>query len=187
MLINLTPHPMHIYPVNTPDRIEPGTVAATQVIYPSTDYPTVRLGQTLLGEETLGDGMIVTRIAFGEATHLTPAPSSPIGALPDPADNTWYIVSTPVALASPHRSDLLVPYGHVRDLDGNVIGSRGFARPCTRLWTTSAPNDLRAKLVALHRRFATVLDEEVTDRRLFLDELLSRLLDLALSESEVAT
>jgi ADP-ribose pyrophosphatase len=123
MLINLCPHAMHIYPANTPDRIEAGTVTPEFVIYPATGRAAARLGQTNLGPGHTDarilalSGITTTRVAF----HAE--------ALPEPATDTWYIVSTPVAQAHPDRTDLLVPYGHVRDLHGNVIGSRGFARP----------------------------------------------------------
>jgi hypothetical protein len=187
---------MHIYPVNTPDRIEPGTVAATQVIYPSTDYPTVRLGQTVLGEDNLGDGIIVTRIAFGEPTHLTPSTTDTAGVLPQPADNTWYIVSTPVALASPHRTDLLVPYGFIRDLDGNVLGSRGFARPYRGRKAKDALDALRARrdlascrtqLFAVAVTYLACLEDENAARGFLLETLIYRLLELATPSPEVRT
>ncbi|MEH1124448.1 hypothetical protein [Micromonospora sp. CPCC 206061] len=121
MLVNLTPHAMHIYPVRTPARITPGSTAPVRVIAPCTDYPPARLGETILGFDNYVDTDIpVYRIRFG-GDNSSPLPAATAG--------TWYIVSRPVALAHPYRDDLLVPHGTVRDLDGNVLGSTGFARP----------------------------------------------------------
>lgn len=124
-LVNLTPHPMNIYPLDTPERIRWGTVTPIAVIHPSTDHEPARLGQRPLATEDIGIGFPVHRVAFG------PYPGQP-NLLPRPVPGTWYIVSTLVALAHPHRPDLLVPFGTIRDLDGNVIGSTGFARPATK-------------------------------------------------------
>jgi hypothetical protein len=122
MFINLTPHAMHIFPVGTPETIWPGTVIPILVIDPSTDFPPARMGETILGydESYNGTGIPIYRIRFGGDN------ASPI---PAPKPGTRYIVSRPVALAHPNRDDLLVPYGTVRDYDGNVLGSTGFARP----------------------------------------------------------
>jgi hypothetical protein len=122
MLVNLTPHPMHIYPDGTPEWIVPGTVTPVHVIAPSGDYPPARLGETILGYDNdyRGIGIPVYRIRFGGDN------ASPI---PAPTRGTWYIVSRPVALAHSNRDDLLVPYGTVRDFDGKTLGSTGFARP----------------------------------------------------------
>lgn len=46
-----------------------------------------------------------------------------------PADGeTFYIVSLPVALAEPTRTDLLIPVGQIRDAEGKVVGAKGLAR-----------------------------------------------------------
>ena len=120
-LVNLTPHPMHLYPEDTPQRVDPATVAAIAVIPPSPHHPTVRFGQRDLGPDPTTIGYPVHRVSLGESdTDNT--------ALPEPCTGTWYIVSTLVALAHPERSDLLMPYRTVRDLDGNTIGATGLAR-----------------------------------------------------------
>lgn len=49
-----------------------------------------------------------------------------VKGLPPPRANTMYIVSRIVFLALPHRTDLLVPDGAVRDKRGNVIAARRF-------------------------------------------------------------
>ena len=47
--------------------------------------------------------------------------------LPPQEDDTYYIVSLPVALAYPEQ-DFLVPTGYIRDEEGRIIGCKGLAR-----------------------------------------------------------
>jgi len=124
MLVNLTPHPMSIYTTGTPERVSPENVTPIVVIPPSPNHEPARLGQRPTRADDIGIGLPVQRVIFGQWD------GQPNG-LPPARPGIWYIVSTLVALAHPHRDDLLVPYGTVRDLDGNVIGSTGFARPVT--------------------------------------------------------
>jgi hypothetical protein len=121
-IVNLTPHPLHIYPSQTPDRIQPGSVPAVRVIPQSQEYPPAPLGQTVIGTGLLHDGVVVEYVAFGpDAGQAT--------TLPDPVPGTWFVVSLVVGLAAAHRDDLLVPHAYVRDLAGSIIGSRMLARP----------------------------------------------------------
>jgi hypothetical protein len=121
-IINLTPHAMHIYPENTPDRIDPASVEPTCIITPSTDHVPARLGQIALGDDDAEIGIPVERVAFGLA-------DGQVEALPEPTEGTWYLVSLVVGLAASNRHDLLVPYAYIRDLNGSIIGSRKLARP----------------------------------------------------------
>ncbi|MEV0133692.1 hypothetical protein AB0H83_35170 [Dactylosporangium sp. NPDC050688] len=122
MIVNLTPHPLHLYPAGTPDRVEPGTVTCLKVIPPSTQHQPARLTQRVLHEEDLGEDIPVERVAF--------APDGdPTSALPGPVPGTWYVVSLVVGLAAADRDDLLVPHEHVRDTTGVIVGSRKLARP----------------------------------------------------------
>jgi hypothetical protein len=122
MLVNLTPHPLHIYPSDTPDRVEPGSVTPLRVIAPSADHHPARLGHRIVGPENIDVGVPVDRVAFGPDTGQ-------VSSLPEPRSGTWYVVSLVVGLAATHRDDLLVPHEYVRDLDGAVIGSRKLASP----------------------------------------------------------
>lgn len=124
MIVNLTPHPLHIYPPDTPDRIALGSVAALRVLPPSAQYPPARLGHQVLGEQRIDDDIPVARVAFGPR-------EGQVSDLPEPRAGTWYVVSLVVGLAAAHRDDLLVLHEYVRDLDGHVIGSRMLARPST--------------------------------------------------------
>lgn len=48
--------------------------------------------------------------------------------LPEPTENTIYIVSTLVRLARPNRTDLVSPAKPVRNEAGQIIGCMGFNR-----------------------------------------------------------
>jgi hypothetical protein len=133
MILNLTPHPLHIYPSNCPDRIEFGDVEPDFTVAPSG-----RIAR--LAEETLGTG-------FTDAFDMegtTPAESltsiaveyvnyGSVYGLPGHDGNdpprTFYVVALVVALAARDRSDLLVPYRDVRTMAGTVVGCRQLARP----------------------------------------------------------
>ncbi|SCL20467.1 hypothetical protein GA0074692_0875 [Micromonospora pallida] len=121
-IVNLTPHPVRIFPSDTPDRIEPGSVTPLRVITPSTQHQPVRLGQRVIGPDDLDLGVPVERVAFGAADDGVPP-------LPPPVEGTYYLVSLVVGLAAYGRDDVLVCHDTVRDLDGSIIGVRALARP----------------------------------------------------------
>ncbi|GAA0719405.1 hypothetical protein Drose_05730 [Dactylosporangium roseum] len=116
MIINLTPHPMHVYSSTCPDRIVPGAVEPV-VILPPCDRPP-RLGETEIGRVRPVDGVPVVDIRFGGGEGL-----------PAPERGVWLVVSRPVAMVNRDRDDLLVPHEVVRDLDGRTLGCRAFGRP----------------------------------------------------------
>jgi len=109
-LINLTPHPIRIYPRDTPDRISLGDVEPEHVIEPS--GPPARLVQFDLGAQ-YGYGVPVMQVGYGNIHNL-----------PIPSEGTFYVVALAVALAARRRTDLLAPYREVRNHDGTVIGCR---------------------------------------------------------------
>jgi hypothetical protein len=121
-IVNLTPHPVQIFPSDTPDRIAPGSVTPLRVITPSTQHQPVRLGQHVVGPDDLDLDVPVERVAFGAAHNGIPP-------LPPPVAGTDYLVSLVVGLAGHNRDDLLVCHDTVRDLDGSIIGARKLARP----------------------------------------------------------
>ncbi len=106
MLINLTPHPIHILDENN------------QVILtiPSS-------GELRLRERTVRAGEIVVD---GIRIEIVLKSLSPDVELPPQKDGTFYIVSLPVA-QSVIRPDFLVPDQVVRGPDGNIIGCRRLA------------------------------------------------------------
>lgn len=134
MIVNLTPHPLHIYPPDTPERIAPDDFAPVRVLPPAPQYPPARLGHQVLGEQRTDDAIPIMRVAFGLA-------NGQVNDLPNPRPGIWYVVSLVVGLAATHRDDLLVLHEYVRDLQGRIVGSRALARPApaTAAPRTSAP------------------------------------------------
>lgn len=139
MIVNLTPHPIHIYPPDTPDRTMLGGREPLLTIDPSTEHKPARIGEIPLGtvdyliaDET-GPTLPPVPVEYVEYT----AHGGLVHPLPEQDDHdphqTWYIVPLIVALSQTYindtRSDLLVPYREVRNLDGTVIGCRLLARP----------------------------------------------------------
>ena len=124
MIVNLTPHAMHIYPPGTPDRIDPTTVPASGIICipPSEHYPPVRLGHIITGTATVHDGIPIEDVIFGVYSRK-------VNWLPEPLPGAFFVVPLVVGLAASDRNDLLVPHDDVRDMSGCIIGSRKLARP----------------------------------------------------------
>lgn len=127
-LTNLTPHPIRIYGWEVPDRFEPGEHEPVMEVAPSGQV--ARLGEVDLQWAGLrGCEAPVQMVEYG---HLSGLPQN--NADWD-RNCDWYIVSLPVALAcGPHagtyaRSDLLVPFREVRNVEGTVIGCRALALP----------------------------------------------------------
>jgi hypothetical protein len=140
MIVNLTPHPLHIYPPDTPDRIAADSVTPLRVLPPSAQYQPARLGHQVIGAQRIDDAIPVVLVAFGPADGR-------VSDLPQPRPNTWYVVSLVVGIAAAHRTDLLVVHEYVRDLDGHVIGSRMLARPAA-IADTAPATPMRAGTLA---------------------------------------
>lgn len=120
MIINLTPHPITIFKSEAPDVIdEPEFTGWVLTTIPKSDLPFVRIVETNLGDYVLSDGSRVAYIEYGHLSYNPPRVFS-----------TFYIVSLATALAARDRSDFLVPYREVRNLNGTVIGCRSLAKPC---------------------------------------------------------
>ncbi|MFY1673956.1 hypothetical protein ACN27G_29055 [Plantactinospora sp. WMMB334] len=134
MIVNLTPHPLNIYPYDTPDHICSGDVLPIRVLPPSVQHQPARLGSQVIGEERIDDAIPVMRVAFGPGNGR-------FSDLPDPVPGTWYVVSLVVGFAAAHRDDLLVLHQYVRDMDGRIIGSRALARPATAAAAPAHPSE----------------------------------------------
>lgn len=131
MIINLTPHPIHLYEADAPDVLDPGSPRAQEwlrmTILPATTGP-ARITERPLrprhryGAEALRRNNLpgIVDVEYG---HLSGLPAS--------RPQTWYVVSLACALAIPGRTDLVSPYWQVRNAEGTVIGCRGLARPVT--------------------------------------------------------
>lgn len=120
-IVNLTPHPVHIFAADCPDRIAPGSYAPIAVIPPAGDLPPARLGAEWLGRAAGGLTVDGTNIPVDIIKHTTST------VLPEKCDGIWFLVSLVVALANPNRADLVVPNEAVRDLTGSVLGCRTLA------------------------------------------------------------
>lgn len=128
-LVNLTPHPVVVYPPDAPDTVGLGDVAPTRVI-DREEQPARLVLAGYEAEHSAGSGAAPVPVY-----HVTYCPQHIIG-LPAPAQGTAYIVSLPVALACPERHDLLVPFKEVRNRTGTVVGCRALSRPTTESFTT---------------------------------------------------
>jgi hypothetical protein len=127
VIVNLTPHPIRIYPPDTPDRIDPAEVVPTVVLPVAEDLQPARLGMNDLGTNPI-HGIPVEYVEYGRLVHPLPDPQ------PEDGRTVWYVVPLVVALLLTYRDhggrgDLLVPYLEVRNFDGTVVGCRLLARP----------------------------------------------------------
>lgn len=117
-IINLTPHAIRVVAREFGQEwtFEPsGIVARCTVSREVTDY--LHLDWENEYEETEEAVIPITRTSFGAVENL-----------PDPVRRTVYLVSSLVAQAVPHRSDVLIPDDTIRDEAGRIIGCRALAR-----------------------------------------------------------
>lgn len=119
--INLTPHDIHVVrPEGLITIKRSGTVARCREHEVTDGY--IELPVTHFdadnpnGLETFLS-IPITRKRYGD-----------VYGLPGPEEGVYYVVSYPVAVACPDRSDLLVPHGIVRDNEGRIQGCTGFSR-----------------------------------------------------------
>ena len=101
---NLTPHSIVVILSND----------IRYVITPSDSVARCSSSTEVIGEV---NGVPLTRTIYGEVVGL-----------PQPKENTIYIVSTLVAQACPNRDDLFIPNEIVRDTNGKIIGCKSFGR-----------------------------------------------------------
>lgn len=101
---NLTPHSIVVILSND----------IRYVITPSDSVARCSSSTEVIGEV---NGVPLTRTIYGEVVGL-----------PQPKENTIYIVSTLVAQACPDRDDLFIPNEIVRDTNGKIIGCKSFGR-----------------------------------------------------------
>lgn len=102
-LINLTPHTINVMVdgMETLNIVPSGTLArATEM------------------SEVVGDinGIPLIRKKFGD-----------IQGLPEPSEDTIYIVSMLVKTAVPDRLDVVVPSDPIRDAEGRIVGCKSLA------------------------------------------------------------
>jgi hypothetical protein len=100
-IINLTPHTINVVLDNKTIEIPSSGVARCS-------QTTVPVGEI--------NGIPLTSTTFGEVIDL-----------PEPTEDTLFVVSRLIMSACPTRTDLLVPNDMVRDEEGKVIGCKSFA------------------------------------------------------------
>jgi hypothetical protein len=118
---NLTPHPIRIYAVDTPDHIDDLDTGLITTIDPEeTPARVATIDLSTTHYEPHGDARIPIELV--EYGHVHDLPRLEVGVS--------LVVSLVVALSARGRSDLLVPYAEVRNTDGTVVGCRLLASPC---------------------------------------------------------
>ncbi len=104
---NLTPHEVVVFNGETKLTIKPEALSA-------------RVSSTIqvVGSINVdGTPVDITRTTFGE-----------VEGLPEEQDGVGYIVSRLVCEACPHRRDLYIPNGSVRDESGRIVGCTSLAQ-----------------------------------------------------------
>lgn len=105
MIINLTPHDITI------------TNSKTVTIKPS---GLARCEETSEEIKVVEDWIPVFKTTYGK-----------VSGLPEPKENTIYVVSARVAQAlketNPERTDVMIPAKTLRDSEGNIIGCTGLS------------------------------------------------------------
>jgi len=105
-IVNLTPHPVVVV----------GDEGQTIAEFPPSGT-VARLSESATPDGATPSGIPLTNVALGE-----------IIGLPGQVTSTLYIVSMPLLMgaiaAEVTRSDLVYPYGQVRDASGRIIGCR---------------------------------------------------------------
>lgn len=133
-LINLTPHPIRIYSQEVSSKLSDIDEGLLTIIPPS--------GQVarLAHEDPKGTFYSTAYVSHESAEFgSVPIPLdrvvfTTVYGLPAPRHDVLYIVPLVTAIAvqaeAPARTDLLVPYEQVRNVEGTVVGCRTLAQPC---------------------------------------------------------
>lgn len=102
-LLNLTPHAINL------------RMGGQETVLPSEGVARVDSSDELA--PIAGFDVPVYAVKYGDVTGL-----------PEPAADTYFIVSAMVLSALPERTDLLAPHKLVRDEQGRIIACEGFRR-----------------------------------------------------------
>lgn len=118
-IVNLTPHPIHIYAPDAPD-IVTDEHAPIHTIPASGQVARIATTRTQAGTVPLAG----LEIPLGEATY------GAVEGIPDPRPGTLWLVSLPCAteMRWSGRDDLVVVDRLVRNAENTVVGARGFGR-----------------------------------------------------------
>lgn len=116
VLINLTPHPVHLLPIGA---------GRPRVVMPRSNKDG---GPARVTEQTTPAGRI--QVAFGPQFSIVEVAYGEVTGLPDPdpLGAIAYVVSRMVAEAAPERGDLYFPMDVVRDEQGQILYARSLGR-----------------------------------------------------------
>lgn len=130
MIVNLTPHPIHIYAPDTPDVVGPEHKPLC-TIPPSGTYARITTTRTPSGTITVSGGLEVPLVVTVHGKVVD---------LPAPQPGIFYVVSLPCMTELWHsgRADLVVVDRPVRNSEGTVVGARGFGRVAAQRLVDSA-------------------------------------------------
>ena len=104
-IVNLTPHAVHIMDADN---------NVIRTIEPSKKVARLKTTTVITG---CIDDIPITETVFGEVENL-----------PQPKEDTVYIVSALIAQAAINRRDIFIPNESVRDNKGRIIGCRSLGR-----------------------------------------------------------
>lgn len=121
-IINMTPHSVTLYSLNDCEEVTKGnytSLVLKEGATPLATYPSQGVARATSSRELVYtiDSIPVYTTTYGEPEGL-----------PEPAPNTYIIVSALTAQSAPERHDLLIVDGAVRDADGKVVGCTAFGR-----------------------------------------------------------
>lgn len=103
--VNLTPHSVSFVGADN---------EVVRTVEPSGSLARVSAKTVVIGE---CDGLPITTTEFGE-----------VEGLPEPCDDTIYIVSSLVAQRCRDRHDVFIPNESIRDSNGRIIGCKSLGR-----------------------------------------------------------
>lgn len=121
-IINLTPHTINLYSTIDCEETVKGTyksLVLKEGAQPLVTYPSQGVARAASSKElvyTINNIPVYTTV-YGEPEGL-----------PEPAPNTYFIVSVLTAQAAKGRHDLLIIDGAVRNAEGQIVGCTAFGR-----------------------------------------------------------
>lgn len=121
-LVNMTPHTITVYSTDDCQEVVKGSyisLVLKEGAKPIMSLPSEGVARAASNKELLYtiDSIPVYKTVYG----------SPEG-LPEPAPNTYIIVSALTAQAASQRHDLLIIDGAVRNAEGQIVGCTAFGR-----------------------------------------------------------
>lgn len=122
MIINLTPHNISVYSMDSCEEITKGSyksLVLKEGATPMMVLPSEGVARASAIKQTVDtiNGIPVNATSYGE-----------VEGLPEEAKDTFYVVSALTAQAAPSRRDLLIVDGTVRNDAGQIVGCTAFGR-----------------------------------------------------------